>query len=1330
MKSRKTGKRIATTTALLVLACSIRADRVGAADTAARPGPSALAQSRPSPEKDLDVLSQAQSHIAAREYWASETQDGLQAPNRRHGLRSYFEPAGLRVHDRTAAGSPRLFGLQLAGLGRGEDLSPVAAGEVTHAAGRVEIRRPGLVEWFENSAEGLEQGFTLAARPQAPAPTLEPVVLELAVTGAKASLLGSSVVFATEAGRKLEYGKLAVVDAKGRALVARFDVPLANRIRLVVDDSQAVYPISIDPLLTDTADAEVEGNQAVAVMGWSVASAGDVNADGYADVIIGARLFDAGQTDEGAAFVFLGSAAGIASGDPLTAAAQLESNQPLAELGYSVSSAGDVNGDGYADVIVGARYYDAGQVDEGAAFIFLGSAAGIADGNPLTAHARIESNQSPAELGNSVSSAGDINGDGYGDVIVGAHSYTNGAGQDGEGAAFLFLGSAGGIANGNPLTAHARFESNQPSAQLGIGVASAGDVNGDGYGDVIVGAHTYANGEPAEGSAFVFLGSAAGITNGSPITANARLESNQANALMGVSVSSAGDVNGDGYGDVIVGASIYNNGESGEGAAFVFLGSGSGIANGNPLTAQALLESNQVNASLGYSVASAGDVNGDGYGDVIVGSPGYSAGESREGAAFVFLGSAIGIDQVNPGEASAQLESNQVDAEMGTSVASAGDVDGDGFADVIVGAPFYENGAGQDFEGAAFVYRGGGQGFKKNLSRATLLESSQASAQLGVSVASAGDVNGDGYGDVIVGAYGYDSGEADEGAAFIFLGSASGLGFVGGPATAHARLESNQSDAQMGIAVASAGDVNGDGYGDVIVGAHRYDNGDTDEGAAFIFLGSAGGVANGNPATAHARLESNQVSARMGIAVASAGDVNGDGYGDVIVGADRYSGPEIREGAAFVFLGSASGIANGSPATAHARIESNQGDAELAGSVASAGDINGDGFGDVIVGARFYSNGQAQEGAAFIFLGSSNGIANGNVSAAHARIEANESSVELGTSVASAGDVNGDGYGDVIVGAPKRFLFVGRFGFALIYLGSATGIPNGNLASAHAALGTGQLGDDFGVSVASAGDVNGDGYGDLIVGADFQSAGGAAFVFLGSASGIVSSTSANGVLSEGQLGSGMGRSAASAGDVNGDGYSDVIVGANLYDAPGQADEGAAFVYLGNSKGRPVVTRQRRASGSSPPIAPGGLSIVLDRFVVEHFVASPRGRERAKLEVEICPTAKPFGHVSCLHQFTSSSWLDLGTSGAMMTGTITGLVPSTLYSWRSRALYVPLFALQPGVVPRPRVGPWFRLQGRATPGDVRTVPEPGIGVGLMAAMLLLRSLGGRRRSSSV
>src|SRR5262249_10539970 len=158
------------------------------------------------------------------------------------------------------------------------------------------------------------------------------------------------------------------------------------------------------------AAAQLESNQASSLFGLSVAGAGDVNGDGYDDVIVGAYFYDAGLIHEGAVFVFSGSASGIASGNPSTAAAQLHSNQASSLVGFTVARAGDVNGDGYADVIVGAPLYDAGETDEGAAFVFLGSAAGIASGNPSTASTQLESNQAYAEFGFSVAGAGDVNG--------------------------------------------------------------------------------------------------------------------------------------------------------------------------------------------------------------------------------------------------------------------------------------------------------------------------------------------------------------------------------------------------------------------------------------------------------------------------------------------------------------------------------------------------------------------------------------------------------------------------------------------------------------------------------------------------------------------------------------------------------------------------------------------------------------------------------------------------------------------------------------------------------------------------------------------------------
>jgi hypothetical protein len=527
------------------------------------------------------------------------------------------------------------------------------------------------------------------------------------------------------------------------------------------------------------ADSQLESDQAFGRVGGSVAGAGDVNGDGYADVIVGAAVYDAGQGPfEGAAFVFLGSASGIVDGNPATAAAQLESNQGDAWLGYSVSGAGDVNGDGYADVIVGARNYDAGQTDEGAAFVFLGSASGIvAAGNPGNADSQLESDQAFGRVGGSVAGAGDVNGDGYADVIIGASNYDAGEGA-GEGAAFLFLGSASGIADGNPATAAAQFESDQASARLGFSVSGAGDVNGDGYADVIVGAYGYDAGQGAyEGAAFVFLGSASGIADGNPATAATQFESNQASARLGYSVSGAGDVNGDGYADVIVGAYGYDAGHGAyEGAAFVFPGSASGIADGNPATAAALLQSNQEYAHLGQSVSGAGDVNGDGFADVIVGASNYDAGQIREGAAFVFLGSASGIADGSPATAAAQLESDQEFAYLGQSVSGAGDVNGDGFADVIVGAFTYD--AGEATEGAAFVFMGSASGIADGnpTTAAAQLESNEASAWLGYSVSGAGDVNADGFADVIAGAHWYEGVAGNEGAAFVFLGGGDGDG--------------------------------------------------------------------------------------------------------------------------------------------------------------------------------------------------------------------------------------------------------------------------------------------------------------------------------------------------------------------------------------------------------------------------------------------------------------------------------------------------------------------------------------------------------------------------
>jgi hypothetical protein len=211
------------------------------------------------------------------------------------------------------------------------------------------------------------------------------------------------------------------------------------------------------------------------------------------------------------------------------------------------------------------------------------------------------------------------------------------------------------------------------------------------------------------------------------------------------------------------------------------------------------------------------------------------------------------------------------------------------------------------------------------------------------------------------GAYLFDNPEPNEGRAFVYHGSASGLS-----TTPNWTAESNQAGAQFGYSVASAGDVNGDGYSDVIVGASLFDNGQTDEGRAFVYHGSASGLST----TPNWTAESNQAGAQFGFSVASAGDVNGDGYSDVIVGARLFADGETDEGRAFVYHGSASGLST----TPNWTAESNQEDAQFGFSVASAGDVNGDGFSDVIVGAHRFDNGETDEGRAFVYHGSASGL--------------------------------------------------------------------------------------------------------------------------------------------------------------------------------------------------------------------------------------------------------------------------------------------------------------------------------------------------------------------
>jgi hypothetical protein len=820
---------------------------------------------------------------------------------------------------------------------------------------------------------------------------------------------------------------------------------------------------SPDGLRSDDHDWARPGNPAEgARMGESVATAGDVNGDGFSDVIVGSPGADSDPyQDCGKAYVYYGSENGLSTSPDWT----LQINQESIFLGTSVATAGDLNGDGYSDVVVGAPWYDDVNTDSGIIYVQYGSSTGLPEGYAWYYAGVFEGDR----YGYSVATAGDINADGRADLLVGAPYYgTNEAHDNQAGRVHLFLGSTSKTA---PTNAYKSFYGKYGGDHFGWSVSTAGDVNGDGYADIIIGAPR-ADISPetvtAEGEAYIYYGFPEMDTDVDWFT-----RGDDEQGKLGYSVATAGDVNADGYGDVIIGQPYFDDSEFApdEGRAMLFLGgvNGMGGAYTSPSDADWVADGNTDDALFGLSVATAGDVNGDGWSDLLVGAPHYDVSGSDEvGLAFLFYGGWLNLSSTAGWTYSIDGSPEGSDSRFGWSVATAGDINGDGYADIIVGAPFYDS--AYTNEGAAFVFDGvSGLGWQP----AWFALGHQTNAYFGWSVNSAGDVNGDGFSDIIVGAPYLDNTQLDEGMAFVWLGSSGGLGDnVTYPILqADWYAESNWAVSYLGASVASAGDVNGDGYSDIVIGAPYCNRYGLDEaGHVLVWYGSASGLGvNGTLDNSDWRVIGNYPNGHLGTSVASAGDVNADGYSDVLAGGvehvkawygsqqglhqvdldwivwggtnnlghsvstagdingDGYSDVVIgapnessvvtyNEGAVYAYCGSPSGLPGyGSTAPAYAcwYDYGNRQDAHLGYSVSTAGDVNGDGYADIIAGAPDWANPTANEGQARVYYGGSVGpILNSH---GDWKVEG-DTTAKLGISVASAGDVNGDTFADVLIG--------------------------------------------------------------------------------------------------------------------------------------------------------------------------------------------------------------------------------------------------------------------------------------------------------------------------
>ena len=639
--------------------------------------------------------------------------------------------------------------------------------------------------------------------------------------------------------------------------------------------------------------------------GVSVASIGDLNRDGVQDIVVGANGDDAGGSGRGAIHIMFMNTDGsvdetVEIDDTTTNGPSLGNND---HFGTSVTSIGDLNRDGIPDIAVGAYGDNAGGTNKGAVHIMFMNTTGSVKS---TVEINDDTTNGPSlniddRFGSSVTSIGDLDGDGVDDIIAGADGDDTG-GTDKGAIHIMFMNTTGSVKSTVEINDDT---TNDPFLNIGdffgISVASIGDLDRDGIPDIAVGAYEDDTGGDNRGAIHIISLTSLFPSGNGFVDSTVEINDNTANGpslsdgdAFGRSVASIGDLNRDGIPDIVVGAYADNAGGTDKGAIHIMFMNTTG-------SVKSTVEINDNTANgpslstydfFGLSVASIGDLNRDGIPDIAVGAAGDSTGGSSRGAIHIMFmntdGSVKSTVEINDNTANGPILNNT--DFFGRSVASIGDLNRDGIPDIAVGATGDDaGGSGRGAIHIMFMNTTGSVKSTVEINDTTANGPSlNGDGAFGESVASIGDLNRDGIPDIAVGATGDDTGGSYKGAVHImFMNTDGSVKSTVAINDTTANGPTLNTEDFFGTFVASLGDLNRDGIQDIVVGANGDDAGGDNKGAIHImFMNTDGSVKstveiNDNTANGPSLNDSDF----FGRSVASLGDLNRDGIPDIAVGA-------------------------------------------------------------------------------------------------------------------------------------------------------------------------------------------------------------------------------------------------------------------------------------------------------------------------------------------------------------------------------------------------------------------------------------------------------------